>query len=166
MNTKSNSPWTAPPSITARIAALPDLPMPEIKALWHELFEAEPPNYNRSFLERRIAYRLQEREFRQVNPDLVESNRTRIERLVALTEGKRQERDVRPVAGTILTREYRGMEHRVVVVPDGQYEYDGRHFPTLSMIAREITGTRWSGPAFFGLREGKTAKAAKGRAPR
>lgn len=165
MNAKSNTPWTAPPSITAQIAALPQMGMPDIKALWRELFEADPPNYNRSFLERRIAYRLQEREFRKVNPALLEQNRTRIEELVALTGGKRREKDVRPVAGTILSREYRGVEHRVVVGPDGAYEYDGRRFPTLSMIAREVTGTRWSGPAFFGLREGRKAKA-KGSAGR
>lgn len=56
------------------------------------------------------------------------------------------------MAGTVLTREYQGVEHRITVTLDGQYDFEGRLYPSLSMIAREITGTRWSGPLFFGLK--------------
>ena len=58
-----------------------------------------------------------------------------------------------PIAGTELIRVYAGAEHRVRVLPDDEFEYAGKRYPSLSMIAREITGTRWSGPAFFGLRK-------------
>ncbi|OYV93277.1 MAG: hypothetical protein B7Z60_09245, partial [Ferrovum sp. 37-45-19] len=68
-------------------------------------------------------------------------------------------RDHRPVAGTVLTREYKGVSHRVVVTPDGQYNFQGCMYPSLSMIAREITGTRWSGPLFFGLKPPARSKA-------
>lgn len=65
---------------------------------------------------------------------------------------RKRDRDYRPAAGTVLTREYKGVEYRVVATADGQYEFQGRTFASLSMIAREITGTRWSGPLFFGLK--------------
>ena len=63
MSTPANantSNFTAPPSVASQIARLPELPMPEIKALWQRLFGDDTPTHNRQFLERRIAYRLQE----------------------------------------------------------------------------------------------------------
>jgi hypothetical protein len=59
--------------------------------------------------------------------------------------------DDRPIAGTRLVREYRGVEHAVTVLADG-FEYDGRRYQSLSAIARFITGTKWNGWTFFGLR--------------
>ncbi|MGH8566563.1 MAG: DUF2924 domain-containing protein, partial [Gammaproteobacteria bacterium] len=106
----------------------------------------------RKFLEKRIAYKLQEIEFRKVNPELLERNRQRIEALIEAGENKKPERGVRLTRGTVLTREYQGVEHRVAVTLDGGYDFEGRLYPSLSMIAREITGTRWSAPLFFGLK--------------
>lgn len=57
----------------------------------------------------------------------------------------------RPIAGTRLTREYQGIEH-CVTVRDDDYEYQGRPYKSLSAIARAITGTRWNGRIFFGLK--------------
>jgi len=71
---------------------------------------------------------------------------------------RKRDRDYRPAAGTVLTREYKGVEYRVVSMADGQYEFQGRTFASLSMIAREITGTRWSGPLFFGLKPSANPK--------
>jgi hypothetical protein len=71
---------------------------------------------------------------------------------------KKRDRDYRPAAGTLLVREYKGVEHRVIATADGQYDFEGRMYPSLSMIAREITGMRWSGPLFFGLRPPSNAK--------
>ena len=61
----------------------------------------------------------------------------------------------RPIAGTRLVREWDGVEHSVTVRDDG-YEYQGRPYKTLSGIAREITGTRWNGWVFFGLKNQRT----------
>ena len=141
-----------PPSVVAQVANLPSLTLPELRALWLELYGNEAPSNNRAFLERRLAYRLQEDAFRKVDPGLLERNRRRIEALVATGKVRRNDRDYRPVAGTVLTREYQGVAHRVAVTADGQYDFQGRKYPSLSMIAREITGTRWSGPLFFGLK--------------
>jgi hypothetical protein len=145
--------FTPPPSITAQIARLPQLPMAEIKALWQKLFGRDNPTHNRQFLERRIAYKLQENAFRKVDDSqLLERNARRIQALIETGKTPKPDRKVRLLPGTVLTREYRGIEHNVAVTSDGQYEYQGRRYPSLSMIAREITGTRWSGPLFFGLK--------------
>ena len=154
------SKFTAPPSVASQIARLPDLAMPDIKALWQKLFGDDTPTHNRQFLERRIAYRLQEVEFRKVDSNLLERNKRRIASLVETGKIKKRDRDYRPAAGTALTREYQGVEHRVIVTQDGQYDFQGRMYPSLSMIAREITGTRWSGPLFFGLKAPATPKTA------
>jgi len=61
----------------------------------------------------------------------------------------------RQVTGTTLIREWDERQHRVTVTPDGLYELNGQVFKSLSAAARHITGTRWNGPKFFGLRDGK-----------
>ncbi|WP_054075404.1 DUF2924 domain-containing protein [Comamonas testosteroni] len=156
----STSTFSTPPSVASQIARLPDLSMQEIKHLWQRLFGRDTPTHNRQFLERRIAYRLQEVEFRKVDTNLLERNKRRIASLVETGKVKKRDRDYRPAAGTILTREYQGVEHHVIVTQDGQYDFQGRMYPSLSMIAREITGTRWSGPLFFGLKAPATPKTA------
>lgn len=159
------SSYRTPPSVVAQVASLPTLPMPEIKALWQQLFGTEVPTRNRQFLERRLAYRLQEDAYRKVDPGLLERNRCRIETLIETGKNQRRDRDYRPVAGTVLTREYRDVVYRVIATADGAYDFEGRSYPSLSMIAREITGTRWSGPLFFGLKapaSGKRPAKTKG----
>ena len=151
MNPPANR-FTPPPSVTAQIARLPQLPMTEIKALWQQLFGTDNPTHNRQFLERRIAYKLQENAFRTVDPEFLKRNARRIQALMETGKAPKRDRDLHLLPGTVLTREYRGVEHNVAVAQDGQYEYEGRRYPSLSMIAREITGTRWSGPLFFGLK--------------
>ena len=144
--------------IPARLAALKTMPMPELKAQWRELFETEPPPFNRRHLENRIAYRIQELAYGGLKPET-------IRRLEILGEQydsdnvttRRIRHDARPVAGTRLVREYRGVEHTVTVLADG-YEWEGRPYRSLSAIARAITGTRWNGLVFFGVkRQGSAA---------
>ena len=138
-------------SILARLAALKTTPTPALRRQWRDLFETEPPLYNRRFLESRLAYRIQELAFGGLKPET-------IERLEALGEqiasGKRISRgddDRRPIAGTRLIREWQGVEH-CVTVRDADYEYQGRPDRSLSAVARAIAGTRWNGWVFFGLR--------------
>jgi hypothetical protein len=64
---------------------------------------------------------------------------------------RRKRADDRPIAGTRLIREWKGVEHTVTVLDDG-YEYQGRPYKSLSAIARAIAGTRWNGWVFFGVR--------------
>src|SRR5690606_4851381 len=157
MSTQTPS-FSTPPSVAAQIARLPEMPMAEIRALWQKLVGGEAPTHNRQFLERRIAYRLQELEFRKVDANLLDRNKRRIASLVETGKVRKRDRDYRPAAGTVLVREYKVVEYRVITTADGQYDFQGRMFPSLSMIAREITGMRWSGPLFFGLRPPSNAR--------
>jgi hypothetical protein len=141
-------------SMAARIAHLADWSWSDIKKEWHRLFGGDPPVANRRFVEKRIAHRWQEIEFAKTDHGLLERNQRRIDELVATGTLKRQKTGATPIAGTELFRIYAGVEHRVRVLPGDEFEYAGKRYPSLSMIAREITGTRWSGPAFFGLRKG------------
>lgn len=147
-------------SVTAQILRLPDLQMAEIKALWKDLFHGDTPTPNRQFLERRIAYRLQEIEFRKIDRNLMDRNKRRIQELLETGKNRKLDRDISMMAGTVLTREYQGKAYRVMASADGQYEFEGRAYQSLSMIAREITGTRWSGPVFFGLKTYASKKPA------
>jgi len=156
-----SSPYATPPSVLAQITALPDLPMADIKALWQELFDEEPPTHNRQFLERRIAYRLQEIAFCKVDRHLMDRNKRRIQAILETGRNTQDNRDTPLMAGTVLVREHQEREHRVMVLPDGQFEYEGRPYRSLSRIAREITGTAWSGPVFFGLKTQAKAKDKK-----
>lgn len=88
-------------------------------ALWRRLYDREAPTHGRRFLEKRIAYKLQEIEFRKVNPEILERNRQRIEALMEAGQKKKPERGVRLLPGTVLTREYQGVEHRITVTLDG-----------------------------------------------
>ncbi len=152
--TKQNLPAATPTSMAARIAHLADWSWPDIKQEWHRLFGSDPPVANRRFVEKRIAHRWQEIEFAKTDRTLLERNQRRSDELVATGTLKRQKTGPMPIAGTELIRIYAGVEHRVRVLPDDEFEYAGKRYPSLSMIARAITGTRWSGPAFFGLRKG------------
>ena len=139
-------------TIIARITALKSTPTPDLRSLWRDLFESEPPRRNRRFLESRLAYRIQELEYGGLKPATIK----RLEALGEELDGgkaevRRKRADDRPVAGTRLIREYQGVEYCVTVLAGG-FDYQGQPYKSLSAIARAITGTRWNGWVFFGLR--------------
>ncbi len=145
-------------SVLARLAALKTTPTPDLKAQWRDLFGKEPPPYNRRFLESRLAYRIQELAYGGLKPETV----ARLEAVGEQLDGgviavRKSRADDRPIAGTRLIREWQGFEHCVTVLHEG-YEYQGRPYKSLSAVARAITGTRWNGLVFFGL------KSQRGRA--
>ncbi len=140
-------------TIITKLTALKDKPTADLRTLWGKLFETEPPRQNRRFLESRLAYRIQELEYGRLKPATI----GRLEALgKELSGGKvalrRIRTDQHPIAGTRLIREYQGVEHCATVLDDG-FEYQGRPYKSLSAIARAITGTRWNGWVFFGLRK-------------
>ena len=157
----SKTPATAPRTAVAQVHELPNLPFTEIKALWRKLFGGETPTHNRQFLERQLAYKLQEVEFRKVDPGLLDRNNKKIASLIATGKLRKRDRDFHPTPGTLFTREYHGKVHQVIATADGQYEFEGRPYRSLSMIAREITSSRWSGPVFFGLKDYAAKSSAK-----
>ena len=138
--------------IPARLAALKAMPTKELKVLWRSLFDHEPPGFSRKYLESRLSYRIQELHFGGLRPETVRQLQVVGEELDGGDVAKRRVRhDWRPIVGTRLVREWHGVEHVVTVLADG-YEYASRPYRSLSAIARAITGTRWNGLVFFGLK--------------
>src|SRR5829696_5543027 len=145
-------PAIPPADVLGRLAALQTLPTADLKQQWRELFGTEPPPFNRPYLQSRLAYRVQELAYGGLKPE----TRARLEALGEQLDGgnvvlRRVRADSRPLAGTRLVREHAGVEHVVTVLADG-FEWEGRPYRSLSAIARAITGTRWNGWAFFGLK--------------
>ncbi|MFN3746322.1 MAG: DUF2924 domain-containing protein [Hyphomicrobiaceae bacterium] len=142
-----------PDPVPARLAALKTMPTPDLKRQWRDLFDSEPPPFSRRYLESRLAYRIQELAYGGLKPETIR----RLERLgEELDGGDRRKRCIRadrdrPITGTRLLREWQGVEHVVTVTADG-FEWQGRPYRSLSAIARAITGTRWNGWVFFGLK--------------
>jgi len=141
--------------IPARLAALKTTPTPDLKQQWRELFETEPPPFNRQYLESRLAYRIQELTYGGLKPETIR----RLEALGEQLDGgnvvtRRIRSNLKPMAGTRLIREYQGVEQVVTVLRDG-FEWQGRPYQSLSAIARAITGTRWNGWVFFGLKSNR-----------
>ena len=150
-------PAIPPADVLGRLAALQTLPTPDLKRQWRELFGTAPPPFNRPYLQSRLAYRVQELAYGGLKPEI----RARLEALgEQLDDGnvvlRRVRADSRPLAGTRLVREHAGVEHVATVLPDG-FEWEGRPYRSLSAIARAITGTRWNGWTFFGLRNQRGA---------
>ncbi|WP_372624703.1 DUF2924 domain-containing protein [Falsiroseomonas sp.] len=151
------APAIPPADVLGRLAALKTAATPALREQWRDLFGAEPPPYNRRFLESRLAYRVQELAYGGLKPETL----ARLEALGEQLDGgkitvRRMRSDDKPIAGTQLIREYQGVEHVVTVTRDG-FEYQGRPYLSLSAIARAITGTRWNGRVFFGLRPSRSA---------
>jgi hypothetical protein len=139
-------------TVLARLAALKTTPIPDLKQQWRDLFETEPPPYNRRFLESRLAYRIQELAYGGLKPETIE----RLEALGEKLDGgnlvlRRTRSEDKPISGTRLIREWQGVEH-CVTVRDHDYEYQGQPYKSLSAVARAITSTRWNGWVFFGLK--------------
>ena len=145
-------------SVLAQIAALPAKSTPELRQLWRELYDREPPPYSKPFLVKRLAYRIQELSYGGLSARAEAKLGALIEEEGQRLKGKQPVRKGdRPIAGTRLIREWQGVEHTATVLDEG-FEYQGRRYQSLSAIARAITGTRWSGPLFWGLRNHRSAK--------
>jgi hypothetical protein len=144
-------------TVLTRIAELNTLPIRDLKKQWRDFFETEPPAYNRRFLEHRLAYRIQELAYGGLKPETIKKLRALGEQLDGGDPSRRRRHSQdRPIAGTRLIREWQGIEHCVTVRDEG-YEYQGRPYQSLSAVARGITGTRWNGWVFFGLKNRKGA---------
>ena len=137
-------------SIAALVASLPRMPMSGLWDLWDKYFPRRPSHHNRSYVEARVAYKIQEEAFGALKPEI----RHQLNR-IGESQSKikmRRRSEIIVVPGTVLIREYGDAEHRVIALPDGGFEYARQQFKSLSAVARRITGSPWSGPVFFGLK--------------
>jgi hypothetical protein len=135
-------------SLNQQLAALPKMDRKALQALWQQLFDKPPsPFLRREVLIPILAYQLQEVDCGGIKASV----ERRLLDLAPIGPSGRQNNSLhRPKPGTHFVREWQGKLHEVSVLPDG-YEYNDHTYGSLSEIARTITGTRWSGPAFFGL---------------
>ena len=148
MTTHAPLPDTA--TVSARIAQLSLLHMDSIWAMWDEHFDQRPNHHHRTWLESRLAYKLQERAFGGLKVP-VRRKLESIGETGVLPKNLQREAD-RLLPGTILTRIYDDVEHHVLVRGVRDFEYRGQRFTSLTALAKVITGCPWSGPLFFGLK--------------
>lgn len=140
-------------TMAAQLAALPKMPADQLLKMWDQHFPRRPQRVSRNYLEARLAYRLQEITLgglsREVRAHLADCG----ERHSKIKSGRGPE--VRLMPGTTLIREWDRQDYRVTVMADGTYEMSGKRYRSLSAAAKAITGTHWSGPAFFGVKVGR-----------
>jgi hypothetical protein len=139
------------PTVDAELDRLPTMRIVQLRTRYRELFRAEPPKaFGPDLLRRSIAYRIQERAY----GGLSREHQHLLDQLVKTAKAKpngRLEVPRRIKPGSELVRTWNRRTYHVVVVAGG-FAYEGRNYKSLSEIACEITGTKWNGPRFFGLR--------------
>ena len=150
-----------PQKMVDEIAALAKMSHTDLRIAWRRLFRAYPPKFlRRNFLEMGVAWKLQEKAFGGYSA----ATKRQLTELAQTLEAKSdiaKTRRVRLKPGARLIREWRGETQEVLVTEDG-FLWRGENWRSLSVIAREMTGTRWSGPRFFGL--GKSVTRPTGKA--
>jgi hypothetical protein len=144
--------------LTAELVQLEGLNLNQLRARWRQLYETvPPPRFSRDLLRRAVAYRMQELVLGGLKPAtrrLLQhvADEARARKPIKLTLVRKLE------PGAILVREWQGTKHRVVILESGVRFRDQR-YRSLSAVARAITGNRWSGPLFFGLK-GRSSEAS------
>jgi len=147
------------PTVLQQVAELNDMGLSRLRERWRELFDSAPPSYGRAMMMKRLAYRIQEMAYGGLNGE-VRDQMARILHGAGFDDMGRKgcvKKQTGPVPGTLLIREWKGGRHEVAALENG-FEYRGRRFRSLSAVAFHITGTKWNGPAFFGLRENGGSK--------
>jgi hypothetical protein len=141
-------------AIERELDRIRSLGLAELRLEWQRLYRSEPPKISRDLLVLALGYKLQEIQ----HGGLGKSTRRKLQ---TIAKGLRETGRVGPTPslnlkpGARLVREWHGRTHTVTVTEDG-FEYAGTSYPSLSKIAKKITGAHWSGPRFFGLRAAET----------
>jgi hypothetical protein len=147
----------ADPAVDAELDWLPGMPIAELRSQYRELFRAKPPKaFGPDLLRRSIAHRIQERAYGGLSRD----HQRLLDQLIKAARAKpngRLELPRRIKPGSELVRTWNKRTYRVVVLENG-FAYEGRTYKSLSDIASRITGTKWNGPRFFGLRRSSGEK--------
>ena len=139
---------TTPASQTTQLVRA-EVSLDELRREWRRLYNNDPPKISRDLLVLGIAYRRQEIEHGGLGKATLRKLRTLAKALRATGRvGATPSLALKP--GARLVREWRGRNHTITVTEDG-FEYAGANYPSLTKIARKITGVHWSGPRFFGL---------------
>jgi hypothetical protein len=139
------------PTVEDELDRLPAMPIAQLRVRYREVFRSDPPKaFGPDLLRRSIAQRIQEKAYGGLSRSTQRLLDQMMKAYAAKPNGKiLLPRRIKP--GSVLVREWKGKSHRVTVLTDG-FVYDGDTYSNLSEIAVLITGTRWNGPRFFGLR--------------
>jgi Protein of unknown function (DUF2924) len=145
------------PDLEAQLSELPARKTGDLRTFWGEMFGSLPhPKLRRELLIPILAYRLQERALGGLKP----STTCRLRAIADIGEGKKAAgQALAPRPGKRMVRQWQGKLYEVVTLESG-FMFDGQKYRSLPEIARAIAGTRWSGPAFFGLRKRRSEEAA------
>jgi len=148
-------------SVLRQLAALEQMNNEQLREKWLDLYGEEAPKYRKVFLMKRLAYRIQELFY----GGLSEPAKGCLKRIAAtdpvaslkvpVSEARKPQSSI--LSGTRFVRVWNDVQHEVIARDTG-FEYDGRIFRSLSAVAREITGTRWNGKIFFGLKGSSTPR--------
>ena len=135
-------------SVTRQVVELKYKSIAELRIIYNNLFaESCSPYANKEQLVPKIAYRIQELAF----GGLDEQTKNKLESIAKNGLGTIKSKHCDLLAGTKICKEYNGIVHQIEVLKDG-FEYSGKKWKSLSAIATNITGTKWNGPKFFGMR--------------
>jgi DUF2924 family protein len=141
----------SPAALVREIEELQEASSANLKERWRALYRSEPPRrMSRDLLIRALAYRIQEKALGGLKP----STRRLLTKVAADASARRPIQvapEPRLKPGTVLLREWHGTQHQVIVREDG-IVFNGKQYKSLSQVAYRITGTKWSGPLFFGLK--------------
>ena len=142
-------------AVEAEIERIQSLRPEEVRLLWRDTFQRDVPKaLTRDLLVRTLCWHIQEKAFGGHSPAMLKL-------LTGYAKGRPQvDRLARLKPGTELIREYQGERHTVVITGEG-FRWRAHDYPSLTAIARAITGANWNGPRFFGLRE-EGARRSKG----
>ena len=145
-------------SVLRQLMALQKMHEPELQEKWRDLYGSEPPQFKMTFLKKRLAYRIQELFYGGLSNE-AKSKLAKLagnDSLANLIRKKDADKGPgshgRILPGTRFVREWNGNRYEVTAVEDG-FEFDGRIFRSLSAVATEITGTKWNGLVFWGMKK-------------
>lgn len=147
------------------IMALKNAPAEELLKRYKELYGEDAAGTHKTYLWRKIAYKLQEQDRGSLSAkakdrlktlieeyDPINNKALRPDKLIVSQEASVKDKRL-PIPGTVITKEYKGANYRIKVL-EKSFEYNGKIYKTLSAIAKEITGAHWNGYLFFNLQEG------------
>lgn len=145
-------------SVLRQLAVLPTLTLEQLQEKWLDLYGCEAPGYKKKFMIRRLAYRIQELFYgglsEQAKKYLHETAEKDPLAKVKSKVADERKTDNSILPGTRFVRIWNDRRYEVIAAENG-FEFDSRIFTSLSAVAREITGTRWNGRLFFGLKNNK-----------
>jgi hypothetical protein len=149
--------------VAKALVRLSEVTIFELRGEWRRLHRTPPPTrLSRDLLIRGITYKLQERAYGGLSTAIAR----KLERAAADPPGRGAAKPMQPISlrpGTRLVREWHGVTHTALIHADG-IEWRGQRYHSLSVVARKITGARWSGPRFFGLRQRQLDSTSSARA--